>query len=106
MQVIVFEYRVTTLGYFLDEMQQYEVNSIISNIKYLDRTQKETDRFKLYVDIQSNSKKKIKVEDVMNLPWDKEQFETVEVSDLDFEKAAKEQDDIKKRMEARGFKFN
>lgn len=53
-------------------MQQNEVNTIIQNIPYLDRTEKEINRYKLYVSVQSNSKKKVKLEDILPLVWDKE----------------------------------
>lgn len=56
----------------MDEMQEYEVNTIIQNIPYLDRNEKELNRYKLYVSVQANSKKKIKVEEIMQLPWDEE----------------------------------
>lgn len=49
----------------------YEANDIVKNIEFLDKNARELDRYKLYVAIQSNSKKKIDVEDVMKLPWDK-----------------------------------
>lgn len=56
----------------MDELQQWELNSIIENIKYLDKNDREIDRYKLYVSIQSNSKKKLKPEDILSLPWDNE----------------------------------
>lgn len=58
-------------------MQQNEVNSIVQNIPYLDRTEKEINRYKLYVSVQSNSKKKVKLEEILPLVWDKEGKNTV-----------------------------
>lgn len=63
------------MEYFLDELQQWELNLIVNNIKYLDRNEKEIDRYKLYISVQANSKKKLKIEDIMKLPWDDEQDE-------------------------------
>lgn len=57
-------------------MQQNEVNTIVQNIPYLDRTDKELNRYKLYVSVQSNSKKKVKMEDILPLVWDKENKNT------------------------------
>ena len=68
----MFDYRICSIDYFMDEMQEYEINTIIQNIPYLDRNEKELDRYKLYVSVQANSKKKIKLEEIMSLPWDKE----------------------------------
>lgn len=53
-------------------MQQHEVNTIVQNIPYLDRNKKEIDRYKLFVSVQSNSKRKVKMEDILPLVWDKE----------------------------------
>lgn len=60
----------------MDEMQQYELNSIIQNIPYLDRNEKEINRYKLFVSVQSNSKKKINIEELLPLVWDKENKNT------------------------------
>lgn len=57
-------------------MQQHEVNTIIQNIPYLDRNEKEIDRYKLYVSVQANSKKKVKLEELLPLVWDKENKNT------------------------------
>ena len=69
-RVLCFEYRVCTTDYFLNELQQWELNTIVENIQYLDKNEREIDRYKLYVSIQSNSKKKLKPEDILKLPWD------------------------------------
>lgn len=37
---------------------------------YVDRNQREIDRYKLYVSIQSHSKNKLTLKDVLSLPWD------------------------------------
>ena len=71
-RVVCFEYRICSIEYFMDELQQWELNTIIKNIKYLDRNEREIDRYKLYVSIQSNSKKKLKPEEILPLAWDKE----------------------------------
>lgn len=56
----------------MDEMQIYELNSIVKNLKFVDRNQREIERYQLLVNIQANSKHKIKIQDVMRLPWDDE----------------------------------
>ena len=52
-------------------MTTWEAADIIQNVDYVDHNQRELDRYKLYVMIQSNSKKRIQIKDVMTLPWDK-----------------------------------
>lgn len=71
-QVICFEFRVVPVQYFLDDMQEWEVNDIVSCIKWLDRTERELSRYQLYVSVQSNSKKKLTPKDILSLPWDDE----------------------------------
>lgn len=56
----------------MDELQEWEMNTMIKNIPYLNRNEKEMDRYKLYVTVQANSKKRIDIEKLIELPWDKE----------------------------------
>lgn len=56
----------------MDKIQQAEINTIIENIPYLNRNERELDRYKLFVSVQANTKKRIKFEDIMKLPWDEE----------------------------------
>lgn len=85
------------MEYFLDELQQWELNLIVNNIKYLDRNEKEIDRYKLYISVQANSKKKLKIEDIMKLPWDDEQDE--KWSEEYKEKVDKQRKETKERMQ-------
>ena len=55
----------------MDELETWEAREIIKNLIYLDRNQREMDRYKLYVAVQANSKHKIDIENIMKLPWDK-----------------------------------
>lgn len=75
-RVICFEYRAVTVEYFMDIMQYNEVVDIIKNIKWLDRNERELDRYKVFVNVQANSKKKLKPEDILKLPWDDENKNT------------------------------
>ena len=52
----------------------YEAREIVKCLIYVDKNQRELDRYKLYVAIQSNSKNKIDLESVMKLPWDKSEM--------------------------------
>lgn len=69
-RVFCFEYRIVSVEYFLDNLTQWEAADIAQNVQYVDINQRESDRYKLYVMIQSNSKRKISPNDVMSLPWD------------------------------------
>lgn len=68
--MLVVQYKLVSLQYFMDEMQEYEVHDMYNALKYADRGQWEMTRWLLYAIIQVNSKKKIKIEDVISFPWD------------------------------------
>ena len=71
-RVLCFEHRIVTIEYFMDEMELYEINTIIKDLKYTDRTTRELSRYEIYAIAQSNSSKKLKMTDIMELPWDEE----------------------------------
>lgn len=48
----------------------YEARDIAKNVLYVDRNDRELMRYQLYVAIQSNSKKKYKPQEILELPWD------------------------------------
>ena len=70
-RALCFEHRIVPVSYFMDEMQWCEVNDMIENIKYVDRTERELGRYSIYANVLSNGGK-IKIEDIMKLPWDDE----------------------------------
>lgn len=57
-------------------MQDYEVNTIIENLPFLERQAWERNRFLVYTNIQMNSKKKILPTDVLKFAWDKTEENT------------------------------
>lgn len=69
-RILCFEFRVCSIDYFLDEMQDYEVNTIIQYLPYLDRNSWEQNRFSIYANVQMNSKQKIKPTDILKFAWD------------------------------------
>lgn len=65
-------------------MQEYEVNTIIENIPYLDRQKWEQTRFLVYSNVQMNTKKKLSPTDVMKFPWDNnEQTQSITNEDIE-----------------------
>lgn len=73
----------------MDRMQIYEAKDIVNHILYVDKNEREMDRYKLFVAIQSNSKRKIELTDVCKLPWDdrwlnKSAFEYNEKEDKEY----------------------
>lgn len=67
----------------------YEAKDIARDVLYVDKNEREMDRYKLFVAIQSNSKKKLDVTDICKLPWDdrwlnKTEFEYNEEEDKEY----------------------
>ena len=65
----------------MDSLKLYEASDIVKNLEYVDRNDRELKRYQLYVAIQSNSKNKIALQDVLSLPWDKMNDEPEEMND-------------------------
>ncbi|MCI9607295.1 MAG: hypothetical protein HFJ94_03855 [Muribaculaceae bacterium] len=51
-------------------MQEYELQEIISNLPYLNRPEWEQARFIAYVEIQTKTKKKLSLQDIIKFPWE------------------------------------
>ena len=65
-------------------MQDYEVNTIIENLPYLDRTSWEQNRFQVYSTVQMNSKKKLTPSDIMKFAWEsKEDLTSITSNDIE-----------------------
>ena len=64
-------------------MQEYEVNTIIENLPYLDRSSWEQHRFQVYTSVQMNSKKKINPTDIMKFAWDDKEDTSITITDIE-----------------------
>ena len=58
--------------YVLDEMQMFEVKALLKYGYYKHRDDWEIGRLICYILAQVNSKKRLKLTDIMNFEWDKE----------------------------------
>jgi len=56
----------------MDKCTIWEINDIIENIPYLDRTKWETARLNAYVVAQVNSKKHLTQQDILKFKWEDE----------------------------------
>lgn len=56
----------------------YEAHDIAKNVLYVDKNDRELQRYQLYVAIQTNSKRKFKPEEILSLPWDDRWLDDVE----------------------------
>lgn len=70
--MLCLEYKVCSIEYFLDIMTFLEARILTENILYSIKQDWEQTRLVSYVTAQSQSSKRIKVDDIMQFPWDKE----------------------------------
>ena len=68
--MVVFEYKATSLEYFLDKMQYYELDIILSMLEYTTKQDWEQTRFQSYITAQTQSTKKLNPQDVLKFSWD------------------------------------
>lgn len=68
----MFEYKATSLEYFLDKMQYYELDIILSMLEYTTKQDWEQTRFQSYITAQTQSTKKLNPQDVLKFSWDNE----------------------------------
>lgn len=70
MNILVYQFRLCSIQYFMDEMQTWEINDMIENIPYTDRALWETARVNAYVVAQVNSRKKLTQQDILKFKWE------------------------------------
>lgn len=73
----------------MDEMQDYEVSTLVESLEYADRNFWEMTRLLMYQNIQINSKKTINIKDIIKFKWDEsivDQEQTQEISSDDVER--------------------
>lgn len=70
--MIVFEYKACDLNYFLDVLQPYELDMILSMLEYNKKQDWEQTRYLSYITAQSQSTKKLQITDVLKFSWDNE----------------------------------
>lgn len=82
----------------MDSMQEWEIQELYKVLEYSSSEQWEMTRWLLYAIVQVNSKKKIKIEDILKFPWDKgysEQIKlTKEISSNEIERLRKKSQEI------------
>lgn len=72
----------------MDKLTDWEINDIVLNLPYLDRNLWETCRLNTYVVAQSNSTKKLTMQDIAKFKWE-ESVETesnIEISNEDIQR--------------------
>lgn len=70
MNTLVLEYKVVTLPYFLDNMQNYELFPILNNLHLSVKSDYEMARLIMYSNVAPWAKGGLKPKDVISFPWD------------------------------------
>lgn len=65
----------------MDEMQPYEIDSILNDRSYKNRDLWEQTRMIMYIIAQVNSKRKLSPSDIIAFPWDNTKDEEIGTSD-------------------------
>lgn len=68
--ILVFQFKVVTVEYFMDKMTEWEINDIMDNLPYLDRNLWETCRLNTYINMRMNTTKELELTDIIKFKWD------------------------------------
>ena len=71
LRLLCLEFKVVDYKYFMDEMELWEAYILCENLQYCDRSVWEASRIISYISAMPNSKKKLKLTDIIKFPWDK-----------------------------------
>ena len=104
LRALVFEYRLISFEYFMEDLSIFHAWKMMENIQYTDFTFKTMIRYQIWSLYNSNgfAKNKNKIEDIMELPWDKNDKESKAVSD----KQLREAQELAKSIEEMMMKGN
>lgn len=99
-RTLCFAYKIVSIQYFMDEMQEYEVATVIDNIPYLDINEWEQTRQMIYVYAQSQSRKQLKPSDLLSFKWDANYKEhTTEISNEDISRLRSQAKKIEQQLQ-------
>lgn len=80
-------------SYVLDEIQPYEIKSLMDYGYYKNKEDWEQTRLISYLIAQTNSKKKLKLQDILKFQWEKE-IETTHISENEINELSKQAEEI------------
>lgn len=82
----------------MDYMQEYEIRTIVDNLPHIDRNGWEQTRLSMYANAQMNTKKKLKVKDIVTFPWENESESETEISTEDIQRLKEKAKKISKTL--------
>ena len=83
--------------YVLDRMNFYEIEALLENLWMKNKESWEQTRVQAYITAQTQSTKKIDMNDIMSFPWEKKE-EKVEDTPEDIEMMRKEMKEMESRL--------
>ena len=83
--------------YVLDRMQTYEIETLLENLWMKNKESWEQTRVQAYITAQTQSTKKIDMNDMMSFPWEKK-VEKVEDTPEDIEMMRKEMKEMEDKL--------
>ena len=83
--------------YVLDRMKFYEIEALIENLWMKNKESWEQTRIQAYITAQTQSTKKIDMNDMMSFPWEKK-VEKVEDTPEDIEMLRKEMKEMESKL--------
>ena len=81
----------------MDELQEWEVYDFYNMLQYADANSWEQTRWLMYVIAQVNSRKQLKVTDILNFSWDQTQKNTT-ITDDEIKRLKEKADIIGKKL--------
>lgn len=82
--------------YVLDEIQTYEISSLMKYSFYKNRDDWEQSRLISFIIAQSNSKKKLKLQDIIKFEWEKEEKENTTITKEEIENLSKQAEEFER----------
>lgn len=79
-KLLCFQYKVVSVEYFMDSLQEYEIEPIVQNIPFIEKGDWERTRFLAYCNIQKSSSKRISPQDLITFPWENEESSTDQIN--------------------------
>ena len=81
----------------MDSLESWEVYDLYNMLQYADTTSWEQTRWLMYVIAQVNSRKQLKVTDILNFSWDQTQ-KNITITDDDIKRLREKADIIGKKI--------
>ena len=82
----------------MDQLQDWEVYDFYNMLQYADVTSWEQTRWLMYVIAQVNSRKQLKVTDILNFSWDDSKQKNTTITDNDIKRLKEQAEMIGKKI--------